>query len=303
MYGLLVPAGGGEPLPLLTTTVVVGRYADCDVVITAKSVSGRHCRLEFVDGVWRVIDLDSRNGTGVDGRRCRQARIMPGQVLNIAKRRFHIDYPSPGDQAVSEDELALQLLQTSGGEQAEPGSTTLLPPDNTDGQPALPLGMEQTNPTDGPRGMLLPAGGGLPIPLHADNLILGRSRKCDIQVHSTTVSSKHCRLRLVSGYWVVEDLGSSNGVRVDGVRFREKCVMPGCELSLARESFILDYIPGDGVPPVIHEPHASPGSQGRRQRRTLLEKAGMSAQDVAAVEEDESALPQRKTYSLNDDDQ
>lgn len=304
MYGLLVPAGGGEPLPLLKTTVVVGRHADCDVVVAAKSVSGQHCRLEFVDGVWRVIDLDSRNGTGVDGRRCRKARIMPGQVLNVAKRRFHIDYPSPGDQSDCEDDLALEFLQGSGtdaGDQHD-GSTALLPSKHSDPSPALPLGVEPTSASAGPLGMLLPSGGGLPLPLHAENLVLGRSRRCDVRINSGTISSQHCRLRLVSGYWVVEDLGSSNGIRVDGVRYREKCVMPGSELSLARESFILDYVPGDGVPPVVHEPYSATGGGSRRDGRSLMERAGLSARDLESISEDENAIPPRKTYSLNDDD-
>lgn len=304
MYGLLVPAGGGEPLPLLKTKVVVGRHADCDIVIEAKSVSGQHCRLEFVDGAWRVIDLDSRNGTGVDGRRCRQARIMPGQVLNVAKRRFHIDYPSPGDQPASEDEFALQFLQgsDSDADRRHDGSTAIVPSRREDPGPPLPLGVEPTNSASGPLGMLLPTGGGVPLPLPAENLVLGRSRKCDVRINSGTISSQHCRLRLVSGYWVVEDLGSSNGIRVDGVRYREKCVMPGSELSLARESFILDYVPGDGVPPVVHEPHSAAGSGSRQDKRSLLERAGLSAQDVQSIYEDDNAIPPRRTYSLNDDD-
>lgn len=302
MYGLLVPAGGGEPLPLLKTTVVVGRHADCDVVVAAKSVSGQHCRLELVDGIWRVIDLDSRNGTGIDGRRCRKARIMPGQILNVAKRRFHIDYPAPGDQPACEDEMALEFLQGSSDSDRGDGSTTILPSSQAETAPALPLGAEPVNASSGPMGMLLPSGGGLPVPLNGENLVVGRSRRCDVRINSGTISSQHCRLRLVSGYWVVEDLGSSNGIRVDGVRYREKCVMPGSELSLARESFILDYVPGDGVPPVVHEPYSVGGSGSRRSGSTLLERAGLSAKDVESISEDDNAVPPRKTYSLNDDD-
>ncbi len=91
-------------------------------------------------------------------------------------------------------------------------------------------------------------------------------------------------------------------MRVDGVRYREKCVMPGSEVSLARESFILDYVPGDGVPPVIHEPYDLSGGGYRSSGRSLMERAGLSEKDVASIEEDPNAIPPRTTYSLNDDD-
>ena len=310
MYGLLVPAGGGEPLPLLKTTVIVGRRPECDVVIPAKSVSGRHCRLEFVDNAWRVIDLDSHNGTGVDGRRCKKARIMPGQVLHVAKQRFHIDYPHPDGEPEGDDDIALQFLQGSDpdvdsvqpGPAAMPGDQSHLPPSSN--QPELPIGIQPPSLIDGPLGTLLPAGGGQPIPLPDSDLVVGRSRRCDVRIDSSTISSKHCRLQFISGYWVAEDMGSSNGIRVDGIRFKRKCVMPGSELSLSRESFILDYIPGDGVPPVVHEPFGGTQVHDRRSpRKSLLEKAGLSSRDVESINEDDNAISDRKIYSLEDDDE
>jgi len=309
MYGLLVPAGGGEPLPLLKTTLILGRRPECDVVISAKSVSGRHCQLDFIDGIWRVVDLDSHNGTGVDGRRCRKARIMPGQVLHVAKQRFHIDYPQPGQQPQEADDLALQLLQGS-----DPNADTLATVMQTPAEQATSSKPRHTGPPssepysadsgDGPLGTLLPAGGGKPMPLPGDDLILGRSRRCDVRIHSSTVSSRHCRMQFISGYWVIEDLGSSNGIRVDGIRFHRKCVMPGAELSLSRESFILDYIPGEGVPPVIHEPLSGTRDTIRSQERgSLLEEAGLSSRDVEAIPEDENAIPNRRIYSLDDNEE
>ncbi len=213
MYGLLVPAGGGEPLPLLKTEIVVGRHAECDVVIPAKSVSGEHCRLEFVDNIWRVFDLDSRNGTGVDGRRCRQARIMPGQVLNVAKQRFVIDYPAPADQPVSEDDMALQFLQgpATDADHQNDGSTAVVPTRAT-ATPDRPAAAEPMNPADGPLGMLLPAGGGLPLPIHSDNAVLGRSRRCDVRINSGTAD---CVSSADTGSWTTSAAATA-------------CVWTGC---------------------------------------------------------------------------
>ena len=312
MYGLLVPAGGGEPLPLLKPTVIVGRRPECDVVIASRSVSGQHCRLEFVDDVWQVVDLDSQNGTGIDGRRCRKAKILPGQVLHVAKQRFHIDYPDPNQRTREADDLALEFLLGS-GPAVDPLSSLQSAAQHYDGIPgqqqipstaAVPQQEGQAAVPSGPMGTLLPAGGGQPIPLTGTSLILGRSRRCDVRIQSSTISSRHCRLDYVNGHWVVEDLESSNGIRVDGIRFRRKCVMPGSELSLSRESFMLEYIPGDGVPPVAHEPYNTTGSVSRNDSSgSLLDKVGISRHDVAGIQKDENAVPDQKIYSLEDDDE
>ena len=60
MFGKLVPCGGGMPVPLLKATVVIGRKADCDVMLPCRSISGRHCELSFQEGSWWVRDLGSK---------------------------------------------------------------------------------------------------------------------------------------------------------------------------------------------------------------------------------------------------
>lgn len=48
--------------------------------------------------------------------------------------------------------------------------------------------------------------------------IIGRTTECDIVVPDSSVSSKHCRLSRRGQQWILEDLGSSNGTFVNGVR-------------------------------------------------------------------------------------
>ena len=51
-----------------------------------------------------------------------------------------------------------------------------------------------------------------------DSWVIGSAPACDIQVQEVTVSSRHCRLTRKGAGFVVEDLGSTNGTFVDGVR-------------------------------------------------------------------------------------
>ncbi len=46
--------------------------------------------------------------------------------------------------------------------------------------------------------------------------MIGRSRECDVVLDDANVSRRHAELRLSGGSWIVVDLGSTNGVKVNG---------------------------------------------------------------------------------------
>src|SRR5690554_4188440 len=70
LAALLDGSGGTTPpLEIVRPVVHVGQGAQNDIVLDDDTVSTRHARLEFVDGGWKVTDLESRNGTYVDGKR------------------------------------------------------------------------------------------------------------------------------------------------------------------------------------------------------------------------------------------
>ena len=50
--------------------------------------------------------------------------------------------------------------------------------------------------------------------------VLGRSREADVQVDDPNVSRKHAELRPSGASWTVRDLGSTNGVKVNGRRIQ-----------------------------------------------------------------------------------
>jgi hypothetical protein len=47
-------------------------------------------------------------------------------------------------------------------------------------------------------------------------VVMGRSRDCDLVLEDPNVSRKHAEVRPSGGSWVVRDLGSTNGIRVNG---------------------------------------------------------------------------------------
>ena len=58
------------------------------------------------------------------------------------------------------------------------------------------------------------------MPLGPDGALIGRSRDCDIVMTSTDVSRRHAEIRATPEGWTIHDLGSTNGVRVNGERVR-----------------------------------------------------------------------------------
>jgi adenylate cyclase len=95
MFGELVPVGGGDPIPLLTKRIRIGRREGCDIVLNFANVSGHHALMEVEEGYWFVRDLRSRNGVKVDGKRILvglRRRLDPGAIVQIAKHQFEIQY-------------------------------------------------------------------------------------------------------------------------------------------------------------------------------------------------------------------
>jgi hypothetical protein len=58
-------------------------------------------------------------------------------------------------------------------------------------------------------------------------LLLGRSRECDIAIDDPSISRRHAELRPESGRYEVVDLGSTNGVEVNGARVKRTKLADG----------------------------------------------------------------------------
>ncbi len=71
--------------------LLVGRHQNCDVVLLGPTVSRRHAKLVFRDGHWVLQDLDSTNGTTVNGVRVGRCEVRPGDLVELGGARLQID--------------------------------------------------------------------------------------------------------------------------------------------------------------------------------------------------------------------
>jgi hypothetical protein len=71
--------------------LLVGRHLSCDVVLSDPTVSRQHARLVFRAGCWVVQDLESKNGTLLNGSRIGRAELRPGDRLVLGCERLRVD--------------------------------------------------------------------------------------------------------------------------------------------------------------------------------------------------------------------
>jgi pSer/pThr/pTyr-binding forkhead associated (FHA) protein len=91
---------------LKSEDTIIGRRTGCDLRVPSASVSRRHCRLSFRDDCLVVEDLQSANGTYLNGVRIKDTHIVrPGDRLEIGPVTFLVKYKVASAGEVTEREM------------------------------------------------------------------------------------------------------------------------------------------------------------------------------------------------------
>ncbi|WP_240911266.1 FHA domain-containing protein [Paludisphaera soli] len=108
------------------------------------------------------------------------------------------------------------------------------------------------------------------ISLDRAMVVVGRHPACDARLDSLRVSRHHCCMTHDSGDVLVRDLGSTNGIRINGQRVEMGRLKAGDELSIAHIRYRLD--------------------DGLGHDRTLAESSSAEALDLAASPDGTSSV-------------
>lgn len=93
---------------------------------------------------------------------------------------------------------------------------------------------EDDDPTAGYRASVVirEDGGERTVPLTSDTVTIGRLADCDVVLKDKGASRKHAQLRLRDGAWVITDLGSTNGTRLNGQTIQSRDVSDGDKITI-----------------------------------------------------------------------
>lgn len=86
----------GESFVVRGPMTTIGRAVDNDVVIDSDEVSRHHARIEYHDRQYWLIDLDSTNGSLINGERVSQGALEPGDRLLLGNTAIEVEHQEPG---------------------------------------------------------------------------------------------------------------------------------------------------------------------------------------------------------------
>jgi pSer/pThr/pTyr-binding forkhead associated (FHA) protein len=92
--------GSQKTFSLPSNITVIGRRQDCDLCIPLKSVSRRHCQLNVNSDTLKIRDLESHNGTHLNGKRIEEATAKAGDYLKIGPLTFLIQIDGQPEEIV-----------------------------------------------------------------------------------------------------------------------------------------------------------------------------------------------------------
>lgn len=231
--------GSTTVVPLLRDEVTIGRKEGNTIRLTERNISRRHVQLVRVGGVYKLRDLDSYNGVLVNGRKVEgESTITSGDQIQL------------GDYTILvEEEVGVRSGAPSHhapGPSALPASTTQ-PPLSVSHAPAASLvhTADAVQPPTSRRPtvparivMLTPPASGAEFVLPTDAAArLGRSDEVDCPINHRSVSREHAEIRPTGDQFVIEDLGSANGVTINGRSVKKAELRSGDIIELGQVVF------------------------------------------------------------------
>lgn len=81
----------GRKIAIEKDELVLGRLTECDICVEDSAVSGKHCAVVRDGGKYSLRDLDSTNGTLLNGKRIVESRIKPKDIIMLGAAELLFD--------------------------------------------------------------------------------------------------------------------------------------------------------------------------------------------------------------------
>ncbi|HJS42346.1 MAG TPA: FHA domain-containing protein [Gemmatimonadales bacterium] len=244
--GRVVSLTDGREYAVAGSSLVFGRDASCDVVVSGKDVSRRHAEIVQTPKGYVLVD-SSTNGTSVNEARVEGQRLLArADVITIGeeKFRFYADTPAPApapspspQKAEPAGKPAARLRETVHGMPAArpPGASA---------PPAVPAPRQSGSGGGGALAALIVRSGaqkGQRLVVRTPVVNIGRAEYNDLVLTDESVSTTHAKLQRREGVWVLIDLDSTNGTFVDGDQVKgETPLAPGANVRFGEIGLVFE---------------------------------------------------------------
>jgi len=259
MIKLTVLAGpdAGSMFTSTTDTVVIGRGQNCEVVLHDSIVSRRHCVIQYEREDFVVADLHTANGTFLNDAKTRiyTRALRNGDELILGNSRLRIELPGAGEKKpvamVTEPPAETTPDPRSSAVISDPPSWCDNPLESLPGSwqsgmtvivahPKMLPVPQRSNPAEeqprnGPGQIVArvsaglktikftvvdgPDAGSVFTPI-SGTVVIGRGQNCEVVLHDSIVSRRHCVVRSEREDFVVTDLHTANGTFLNSPKMR-----------------------------------------------------------------------------------
>lgn len=193
-----VRRGAIHSRPIIQKELILGRGYDCDIILEGRGVSRQHVQFHCGDRMLHVTDLNSINGTFMNGQRLRPGwpcMMRPGDQVCIEDFNLSVTLPDVNERAPTDVWYCVKIVAPP-----QPGLIVALP--------------------NGP----------CKVPLSQGRVTLGSAEDNDIVVQGPAVSSYHAELQWSGQGHCIYDLGSSQGLYHRGQRISRMILRDGARL-------------------------------------------------------------------------
>ncbi|MBI4830642.1 MAG: FHA domain-containing protein [Candidatus Lindowbacteria bacterium] len=210
--------------------MLIGRAEDCDVVIDNLAVSRHHAMIEKKEGVFTINDLDSNNGTFVNGQRIEKpAALNFGDEIGVGKHILVFESSVKKAQTTPVSSVAGALpdmdLPERGTMFVEPEKMQRIQKKvSTAGRAHL-----LTKGVSDPKGMM---------PLEKSDIVFGKAEDCDVKIKGFFASRRHAILSRLEKGFQLTNLAVLSPTRVNGTRIESSFLVDGDEIAMGKSKFI-----------------------------------------------------------------
>lgn len=263
----LVDMTGKQQFELKQGKNYVGRDDDCEICVDSKLLSRKHAVIGLVQGQAAIRDLQSTNGTLVNFKPIHSDHSLSiGDAISFGEVTFRL-----AEVGVPIQQTMIGRIKDSGGSFSvtDPGgdATALresmpLPhgwsapsgapsSGRIDVSQILERFSDSDNATVGVLVMQTPKTHDqqfIPLEQGVSHWNLGRGEPNQIILPDETISQNHARLSLNHQQWVVRDLGSKNGTKVNGRLIQQATLSGGEQIEFGQLNCVFVNLLRDLVP-------------------------------------------------------